>query len=140
MADFRYFSPVRGHAVPRFGVKGQFLGAQRTEKGFEWNEEAVVALPVAELRRYLREYNRILKPSRGVPGLVERTEADYKRWQEKQRQQLDEEAAARKAARDELNKAEQAAAAEVEGNLAKPLKRKRSGDGDKAADSAGGEG
>lgn len=81
MADeLRYFSPVKGKVVRRYGTKG-VIGAVLTKTGYEWDEEAVVAIPITSIRPYLKEYNRALKGVRGGgPSLIERTKADFDRY------------------------------------------------------------
>lgn len=94
--EFRYFSSVKGAAVPRFGSTS-FIGAARTPRGFAWNLDAVVAVPVEEVNRYLREYNRVLRSD----ALRERKVVDFEQWQAKQ------------AAEDKATEAKAAAATEA---------------------------
>lgn len=75
MAAYRYFSCVPGRVAHRFGSRS-FIGATRGKDGYEWNEDEIVPIPLNEIRRYLREYNRLLRGPR--PALIERTEKEYK--------------------------------------------------------------
>lgn len=75
--EFRYFSPVKGRAVARFGTDA-VIGARRTPTGYEWNEDAIVPIPADEVRRHTREYSNALKGSpRTGPHLRERTREEY---------------------------------------------------------------
>jgi len=80
MPIYRYFSPVPGHAAARYGT-GTFIGAHKTPTGFEWDEGAVVPIPILEIRANLKAYNGLLrKGPRLGPSLVERTRADYEAY------------------------------------------------------------
>jgi hypothetical protein len=81
MVAYRYFSCVPGRVAHRFGTKS-LIGAVRGKLGYEWNEAEVVPLPASELRRYLREYNRLLRGPKAA--LIERSRADYEAYAEKQ--------------------------------------------------------
>jgi len=76
MADqiYRFFSCVPGKVARRWGTQSM-IGAVRGADGYEWNPDDVVAISAAELRRYRREYNRLLAGPE--PALIERTRADY---------------------------------------------------------------
>lgn len=80
MPIFRYFSPVPGSAAPRYGTRS-FIGARRTPTGFEWDEGAVVPIPISEIRANLKAYNGLLhKGPRLGPSLIERTRTDYEAY------------------------------------------------------------
>jgi len=79
--EFRYFSPVAGRVVPRFGTDS-FIGASRGPKGFTVNSHVVVAVPAAEVARYPKEYRNCL--TRG--DLVSRTKSDFEAFQSERRQ------------------------------------------------------
>jgi hypothetical protein len=74
--EFRYFSAVDGHAVPRYGTRS-FIGAERGPEGFVFNTKAVVAIPVSDFARFAKEYMRALKSG----ALVERNEKDWKAYE-----------------------------------------------------------
>ena len=83
--EFKYLSSVKGRLVPRFPTMQQpvttFIGATRKGKVITWNEEAVAAVPLQEFQKYRREYKRRIADG----SLKERTEQDFKAWQEKQK-------------------------------------------------------
>ncbi len=87
---YRYFSPVEGHVVPRYGAPNQYIGVrlepsgQKTERSllgpsgqgsfvWAWNTKHVERIPVDEVTRYGREYNRALADG----SLKERKAKDY---------------------------------------------------------------
>ena len=70
--EYRYFSSVKGHAVPRWGSEG-FIGLKRTPNGWKWDERRVVRIPILEADRYHREYADAIKTG----SLLERTEKDF---------------------------------------------------------------
>jgi hypothetical protein len=83
-----YVSPVKGHAVPRFGAPaGTYIGAKRVGKQLEWDEERIVAIPVNESRRYSAEYDGAIRDG----SLKVRTAEEYA-------QQVDDRKAAKKRA------------------------------------------
>jgi hypothetical protein len=81
MAAYRYFSCVPGRVAHRFGTRSA-IGAIRGKRGYEWDETAIVPLPESELRRYLREYSRLLRGPKAA--LVERSRADYEAYAREQ--------------------------------------------------------
>jgi hypothetical protein len=72
---YRYFSCKKGHVVSRFGTKA-FIGCRVVQNQHIWNEDEVVAIPVTDTIRYLKEYNRVLKDG----AIIERTQEDYDSW------------------------------------------------------------
>ena len=79
MTNFRHFSSVEGHVVPRWGTD-TFIGVTRAPGGWKWNTGKMVKIPADECRRYLREYNRALKDGslkehKDAPEKVEDTDA-----------------------------------------------------------------
>ena len=73
--EFKYFSPVPGHVVPRFGTQS-YLGAKRIEGKWTWFEDRVIRIPVVEHSRYLREYTNAVRNG----ALKERTEKDFDKF------------------------------------------------------------
>lgn len=108
-AKFRYFSPGPTSAVARYGTD-TLIGATRTPDGYVIDPEAVVAIPVDEVRRYGKEYRSHLKSQ----SLVERTAEDFEAAKAARRQkasdaraqreknQADAKAATEKAQREEV--------------------------------------
>lgn len=70
--EFRYFSAVEGHLVARYGTDLQ-IGATRGPKGWEINPDLIVAVPMDEVRNFVREYGDALR--RGE--LVKRTQQEF---------------------------------------------------------------
>jgi len=70
--SFRYYSPVEGRVVPRFGTQ-TFIGASRSPSGFVINTVAVIAIPESEVAKFPKEYRNAI--SRG--DLVAKTKADH---------------------------------------------------------------
>lgn len=73
-----YVSSVAGHLVTRFGAQGSYVGAERDSSDpttVVWNEEAIVALTEAEVARYSREYDRLIRGG----ALRKRTAAEFQR-------------------------------------------------------------
>ena len=69
-----YVSPVKGHAVPRFGAPaGTYIGARRVGKQLEWDEERIVAIPANESKRYRAEYDGAIRDG----SLRERKAEEY---------------------------------------------------------------
>ena len=89
--QFRYFSPVEGRVVQRFGTDA-YIGASRGPKGFAVNPDAVVAIPVTEITPRLKTWRNLV--SRG--DLVERTEQDFVAWQGERKRRTEVAVAARK--------------------------------------------
>lgn len=85
---FRYFSPVDGHVVARFGT-GSNIGASRGPNGFVINPDMVVPIPVSEIQRYTKEYSDALRNNE----LVERSQEDFEMQQKdvQAQEQLDQE-------------------------------------------------
>ncbi len=77
--EFRYFSPVEGHAVARFGT-GSTIGASRSPSGFVINPDAVVPIPKDEVARYAKEYADAIRHGE----LLEKKQADYDAFKAKQ--------------------------------------------------------
>lgn len=107
--EFRYVSSVKGHLATRFGT-GTPLGATiRNDKGevsIDWNETEVVAIPLEEWNRSIKEYGRLLT----AKAITERNAEDHKAWLalEKKASEADAErvkAEAAKVAADETNAA-----------------------------------
>jgi hypothetical protein len=97
----RYFTVKNGALVTRFGT-GTYLGAtvemiregeRKGETDLKWTGD-VVALPEAELAKYLREYNGLLADG----SLIEVDEPAYKKWAEAQEAQSKKDADAIEAA------------------------------------------
>lgn len=84
--EFRYFSCVEGSAVRRFGTDAHIGAKVVPGEGYVFDPEAVVAIPASECRRYVREYNNVLRRNgrTGRPALIERTEKDYNKYIEAQ--------------------------------------------------------
>jgi ribosomal protein L16 Arg81 hydroxylase len=82
--DFRFFSSVEGHLVPRFATfqapTTQYIGATRTGKNIVWNPEQVVPISKAECQRYRRELNQAV----AAKALTERNVKDYLAWLEEE--------------------------------------------------------
>ncbi len=77
--EMRYFSSVKGRAVPRHGSDA-FIGCRKVKgKGFEWDTDKVVAVPLSDFQRYGRDYSNNLR--RG--DLEERSKKDYDADQER---------------------------------------------------------
>lgn len=96
MADqpkFRYFSPMPGCAVARYGT-GAHIGATRTPTGFVIDPEAVVAIPESEVLMYSKEYVDAVRHSE----LRERKQEDFDAQQARVIEQEKREAAERQAA------------------------------------------
>lgn len=79
----RYFAPVAGHVVSRYGTgtrtkNNQPIGHTRGKRGaFELiAKDIVVLIPDAEAQRYAREYDRAVADG----ALKELDEAAYKAW------------------------------------------------------------
>jgi hypothetical protein len=73
--EFRYFRSVEGYVVPRYGTQS-FIGVQRDRAvGWRWDTADVFAIPIADCKRYAREYRRALTTG----ALVEVTKADFER-------------------------------------------------------------
>lgn len=121
----RYFKVKEGALVTRFGV-GTYIGAvvgviqageRKGETEIKWTGD-VVALPVAELDKYAREYDGLK-----IEGsLIEVDEAAYKKWiadseAATEKEVKDREAAEKKAEAERLaaeKKAKEAAKAAAE--------------------------
>ena len=88
---FRYFSPVEGRVVQRFG-SDSYIGASRGPKGYTINLDAVVAIPEAELAARPKSWRNLLK--RG--DLRERTREEYEAFQKKRQAKSEAIRAARK--------------------------------------------
>lgn len=93
----RYFSPVQGHKVNRFGTStttssNELFGCKaHPETGaLTWDEKAVLMISGDEAARFKREYDRLVRDG----ALVERTEEDRKVYLA---QLADENASAKKA-------------------------------------------
>jgi acyl CoA:acetate/3-ketoacid CoA transferase beta subunit len=75
--QFRYFSPIAGHAFKRPGTS-TFIGATLVKgKGFVINPDAVVAIPSAEVSKYLKDYNN----GKRREEIRELTLADFEAYQ-----------------------------------------------------------
>jgi len=87
---YKYFSPVDGHLVPRYGAPNQYIGARLGPSGEKtarsllgesgqgsfvivWNTKQVERIPVEEFTMYGREYARAIKAG----SLKERKIKDY---------------------------------------------------------------
>ena len=71
--EFRYFSPVAGAVVPRYGSQS-FIGVRRDpEQGWVWDLDAIVPVPTSQVDQYQREYRRALADGH----LNEHTLAEY---------------------------------------------------------------
>lgn len=107
-----YYSAVEGRAFRRPGTN-TFIGAVRRQGGFDINTEAVVPIPEAEIAKYRKDY--VMAKRRG--DLQERTEADFKAWQDKRAARSKKIAEERKA---KAGKAKAEAAPQVEDPVAEP--------------------
>lgn len=83
MSTPRYFSPVAGHKVNRFGTattntNNELFGCTaHPETGvLTWDEKAVLMISGAEAARFKREYDRLVRDG----ALVERSEEDRKAY------------------------------------------------------------
>ncbi len=112
--QMRYFSPVAGRVVERFGSGGTKIGATRTDKGYVINLDAVVAIPLAETKRYIKEYRNLLRDRGYGPDLIERTKRDYDAWLAKRKAKAEADAAALKAKREAQRKELKAEATKAE--------------------------
>jgi len=54
---FRYFKSVHGRVVKRANTD-TYIGCVRGPKGFVWDTDKVVPIPVTEVTRYLRDYEK----------------------------------------------------------------------------------
>ena len=87
---YRYFSPVKGHLVPRYGAPNQHIGARLEPSGEKtarsllgesgqgsfvivWNTKHVERISVEEFTMYGREYTRAITDG----SLKERKQKDY---------------------------------------------------------------
>jgi len=112
---YKYFSPVEGHLVPRYGAPNQHIGARFVPSGeatarsllgpsgqgsfvIVWNTKHVERIPAEECTMYGREYNRALADG----SLKERKVKDYDNYIKAT------EAAERKAAKDKAAEKEAA--------------------------------
>lgn len=84
MSTPRYFSPVAGHKVNRFGTatttsnNAPFGYTAHPETGvLTWDEQAVLMISAAEADRFPREYDRLVRDG----ALIEKTEADFTAYQ-----------------------------------------------------------
>lgn len=71
----KYVSAVSGRLVPRYGLRGAYIGAtlDPTTGRATFDTEAVSALTADEWQRFGREYRRAL----AAGDLTERTETDF---------------------------------------------------------------
>lgn len=76
-AAFLYFSPHAESAVTRFG-SSSLIGATRGPKGYVINPDAVVAIPVQEVRRFISEYRKAVANE----SLVQKDEDAYNAFRE----------------------------------------------------------
>ena len=92
--EFRYVSSVKGHLATRYGT-GTPLGAVvgRDEKTGEstvvWNEDAVIAIPLDEWNRHIKEYTRLLTHG----ALKERKPEEHKTFVEAEKKTAEADAA-----------------------------------------------
>jgi hypothetical protein len=71
-AEFKYFTAKTGHLVPRYGTSS-YIGATARRGEAATFDGAVVAIPLREWTRFVKEYNRCMKA--GV--LIECTKAEH---------------------------------------------------------------
>lgn len=69
---FRYFSPMPGCAVARYGTPVH-IGATRTPTGFVINPDEIAAVPEREVNMYAKEYMDAVRNKE----LRERTEEEF---------------------------------------------------------------
>ncbi|MEA3225132.1 MAG: hypothetical protein U9Q07_04215 [Planctomycetota bacterium] len=87
---YRYFSPVEGHLVPRYGAPNQYIGARLVPSGkatarsllgpsgqgtfiIVWDTKHVERIALEEVTKYGREYARAVSDG----SLKERKAKDY---------------------------------------------------------------
>ena len=89
--EYRYFSSVEGHIVPRYGAMGQYIGAKLVPSGekseyrsllgpsglgsfsWDWDTDKVIRIALNDCVKYGREYSRALASG----SIIERKERDY---------------------------------------------------------------
>ncbi len=74
--EMRYFSSVKGRAFQRRGTTS-YIGCRLIKgKGFEWNEDAVVAIPESDVLKNLKDFDNAVR--RG--SLKKRSVEDHTAW------------------------------------------------------------